>query len=122
MKIGEVTSDGDALVRVAVYDTDENAHDVHAVLDTSFNGFLALPARLIEEFGLAYRNELQIVLASGEKRAVSTYEATLRWDGERRSAVVIEAGEALAGMALFWGHVLRVDCTEGGAVHAQERA
>ena len=121
MKIGEVTS-GDALVRVAVYDTDGNAHDVHAVLDTGFNGFLALPAYLIEEFGLAYRNELQIVLASGEKRAVSTYEATLRWDGERRSAVVIEAGEALAGMALFWGHVLRVDCTEGGAVHAQERA
>ena len=37
-KIGTMTSDGDALVRVAVYDTDGNAHDVHAVLDTGFDG------------------------------------------------------------------------------------
>jgi predicted aspartyl protease len=107
---------------LAVYDTDGNAHDVHAVLDTGFNGSLALPADLIASLDLDYRYELELTLASGATQSVPTYEVTVRWDGISRSVEVVEAGEVLAGTALFWGHVLRVDCAEGGAVPAQERA
>ena len=123
-KIGTMTSDGDALVDLTVEAPAPGGktREVEAVLDTGFNGFLALPPDLIASLDLDYRYELELTLASGATQSVPTYEAPVRWDGVSRSVEVVEAGEALAGTALFWGHVLRVECTEGGAVHAQERA
>ena len=119
MTIGEVASDGDALVRVAVEGAAGEAREVEAVLDTGFNGFMALPAELIDALELSYRYELQLTLASGEEQSVPTYEATIRWNGASHSVEVVEAGEALAGMALFWGYALRIECQSAGRVQAE---
>jgi clan AA aspartic protease len=116
--IGTMTSDGDALVTVTVESAPGETREMEAVLDTGFNGFLALPADVIRALDLVYRYELQLTLANGAEQSVPTYEATIRWNGARRSVEVVEAGEVLAGTALFWGHAVRVECQTGGGVTA----
>jgi clan AA aspartic protease len=119
MTIGKVTSDGDALIPVTVENTGGENHEIEAVLDTGFSGFLALPAPAIETLDLTYRYELELTLASGERQSVPTYEATIHWNGVARSVEIVEAGEALAGTALFWGYALRLECRADGRVETE---
>ena len=121
MTIGEVTSDGDALVRVTVEDATGEAREVEAVLDTGFNGALALPHALVEAFGLARKGDVVARLASGEERRILTYRATvLLGEAPSRPVTVVEAGEALVGAALLWNCKVCLNYAEGGAVEIEE--
>ncbi len=116
MTIGHVTANGHAQIQIVVEDSNEGTHDVEALLDTGFNGALALPAQRIAALGLKRRGQVTAVLASGEERNVPTYRATVRVGRTRHSAVVAEAGESLVGMRLLWGFDLGIQCIDGGKV------
>lgn len=52
MTIGHVTASGHVQIQIVVEDSNEGTHDVQALLDTGFNGALALPAQRIAALGL----------------------------------------------------------------------
>jgi predicted aspartyl protease len=54
MMTGVVSAALEATLRLSVEDTLGQAHEVEAILDTGFNGFLTLPAALIGALGLPW--------------------------------------------------------------------
>lgn len=116
MTIGRVTVSRDVLVRLTVRGPTGKERDIEAVLDTGFNGALALPSQLVDNLDLERLGSEQVTLASGEKRTVRTYEATTVWLGTPRTVFVIEAAESLLGMGLLWGYEVRIQCMDGGRV------
>ncbi|MCS3672400.1 clan AA aspartic protease [Salinibacter ruber] len=73
-----------------------------ALLDTGFNGYVALPARVIELLELQRLGREQVTLASGKTHLVGKYKATIGFGGSVHSVEVVEAGEPLIGMSLRW--------------------
>jgi clan AA aspartic protease len=87
------------------------------VLDTGFSGFLALPDTLIQELGLAFSGTTVGLLANGTRTVMAVYEGTIFWDGRVRDIEVLETdGPSLIGMGLLYGHLLAVECVDGGKV------
>lgn len=114
--IGRVTGDREVVVPLLVHAENGADRQVDALLDTGFNGYLALPAHMIESLELHRLGREQVTLASGKTHLVGKYEATLAFGGTVHSVEVVEAGEPLVGMALVWGFDLRIQCIDGGQV------
>ena len=109
MLTGAVNADLEALLRLTVRDAAGQPHDVEAVIDTGFNGFLTLPPPLVAALGLTWLCRQHGQLADGSVQPFDVYEATVDWDGQPRS-VEVEAVDAqpLVGMALMQGAELRI--------------
>ncbi|PSQ73454.1 MAG: clan AA aspartic protease [Bacteroidetes bacterium QH_9_64_21] len=120
--LGQVTAGREAVVHLTVEGAGGTNREINAVLDTRFNGYLALPAPLIEALGLQGLGRERVTLASGEIRFTRKYEASVRLAGLSHPVEVVEAGEPLVGMALLWGYEIRIHCIEGGRVVAVERS
>lgn len=112
------------MVRLVVRGPVETEREIEALLDTGFNGFLALPASLVAELALLPLGREQVTLASGKTQLTRKYEGIVRFAGTVQSVEIVQAGEPLIGMALLWGHDLHVECEAGGSVvveaHSQE--
>ena len=121
MMTGTVNTDLEPLLRLAVRDAGGQPHDVEAVIDTGFNGFLTLPPALIAALGLPWLCRQQGQLADGSVLTFDVYVATVDWNGQPRS-VEVEAADAqlLLGMALMEGSELRIQVVPGGAVTIAE--
>ncbi len=114
---GVVNADLEALLGLGIRDAGGQDHNVEAVIDTGFNGFLTLPPALIATLGLPWLYRQQGQLADGSFQVFEVYAVTLIWDGQPRT-VEVEAADAqpLIGMSLMEGHELRVHVTPNGAV------
>src|SRR5437016_11400998 len=117
MMTGIVNADLEPLLRLTVRDAGSQPHDVEAVIDTGFNGFLTLPPALIAVLGLPWLCRQQGQLADGSFLTFDVYVATVDWHGQPRS-VEVEAADAqpLLGMALMEGSELRIQVLPGGPV------
>ena len=117
MMTGTVNADLEALLRLCVRDVHGHPHDVEAVIDTGFNGFLTLPPGLIAALGLPWLCRQQGQLADGSVHAFDVYVAKAAWDGQLRD-VEVEAADAqpLIGMAMMRGSELRVRVMPGSSV------
>ena len=115
--IGTVNSALEAMIRIVVDDSDGRAHDVDALIDTGFNGFLTLPSKHVAAMALPWLFRQQAQLADGSIEVFDVHEATVVWDDSPRM-VEIEAVDAvpLIGMSLLQGHSLHVDIIENGRV------
>ena len=121
MITGEVTEDLDLLVTVEVANNNGTFVPIEVVIDTGFNGDLALPRDVILALGLSYRGETTWTLATGEEAAMSNYEGVISWHGRPRDVVVIETGsEFLLGMAVLVGSKVTIDAQVGGEVVIEE--
>ena len=87
---GIVTEDLDLLVTIEVFDGNGVLRSLEAVLDTGFNGDLALPRDVILELGLAYRGKLSWILATGQEETMSNYDGAVSWHGQSRDVEVVE--------------------------------
>ncbi|PSQ80583.1 MAG: clan AA aspartic protease [Bacteroidetes bacterium QS_1_65_9] len=116
MIIGHVGVDGEAIIPLSVKGTANKKRDVDAVLDTGFNGFLALPPRLIEDLQLKHLGQETLVLASGARSYPHKYEATITFGKKLQPVEVIEAGEVLLETRLLLGCDLHIRYVEGGPV------
>lgn len=86
-------------------------------MDTGFNGFLTLLFHLVSRLALPFAGTTQAALADGSQVQMDACQATLLWDGQERSVLVLETeGEVLAGMSLFYGHRLTLEVQGGGLV------
>jgi clan AA aspartic protease len=92
---------------------------VETVVDTGFNGALALPGDIIEELGLTHQGERRTRLATGSG-SVPIYGAVASWLGDLRAVFVHRVeGNPLLGTALLTNCLLTVDFREGGEVSIQ---
>ena len=117
MLTGRVSRDLQAWLSVEILDADGQVHPIEVVLDTGFEGELALPSRIIRQLGLAAAGRRWVELADGRAETLRRYVGVALWDGQNRDVEVIETGsDPLVGMALLEGCRVTVDVIEGGAV------
>lgn len=115
MVIGRVYSSGRVDIPIQV-EGPGGVHEVDALLDTGFNGTLALPENRIAALKLTRQGLTSMTLADGNRRDVSTYRGHVHFAKETYSALVVPAAEPLLGMALFWGATIQIQCESQGNV------
>ena len=82
------------------------------VVDTGFEGFLALPPEMIRALGLPDKGNTYIVLADGTERMIPIYDIAVLWNDQTLDGTIIELpGDPLAGMGLLWDAALRGSVT-----------
>ena len=80
---------------------------VSVVVDTGFDGFLALPPEMIRALGLPAKGNRRVVLADGTRRAIPIYDSAVLWNDQTLNGRVFEMpGAPLAGMRLLWDAAL----------------
>jgi clan AA aspartic protease len=117
MITGVVTAANEPMVRVTVRGPAGRERDIEAVIDTGFDGSLALPPTLIEVPGLPWRRRGRALLADGRETLFDIYEAAIVWDRQpRRVAVDAVDAAPLIGMHLLEGYRLSIEVVPGGNV------
>ena len=114
---GNVSADWDLLAPVRVLDHNGHVRRFEAVVDTGFNGHLALPPHLVRDLGLPLIREVEMVVATGLTVSVDPYEAVVLWQNQRIRVPVMESeGDPLIGIGLLWGSLLTAEITDNGDV------
>ncbi len=117
MITGVVTADRQAIIRMTVCGSAGQEHEIEAIIDTGFDGWLSLPSSLIVLLGLVWRQRGRALLADGRESVFDIYEATVIWDGQARRIPVDEVETTpLVGMSLLKGYELTVQVRAAGNV------
>jgi clan AA aspartic protease len=120
MITGTVNADYEAVIRLRVQGPTGPAHEVDAIIDTGFNGFLTLPPALVIALRLIRRSRGRALLANGSEELFDIYGVTVLWDGQQR---YVEADAVdttpLVGMSLLDGYDLHIQVADGGQVVIQ---
>ncbi len=120
MITGAVASNFDPVVPLIILDADGHEQTIQAVVDTGFNGWLALSKELISQLGLSWRREAQAILADGDSTVFNVFGAEIVWDGQPQTVFVDEmASDPLIGMRLLKGFRLVVEAVDGGPVRIE---
>lgn len=91
---------------------------VELVVDTGFDGYLALPRTILAQLDCTETGTQVMSLADRSRRETPTYEILLEWlDDEEMGVEVLEMpGNPLIGMRLLERHLLSVEVADGGEV------
>lgn len=120
MIMGTVNADSEAIIRLVVQRPAGHVHEVEAIIDTGFNGFLTLPSALVTMLGLTRLSRGRALLANGSEELFDIYGVTVLWDGQQR---YVEADAVdttpLVGMSLLNGYDLHIRVADGGHVLIQ---
>ena len=120
MITGEVNADRQAIVYLRVLGPDGQEEEVEALVDTGFDGYLALPTPLIALLRLRFVEYLSYLQGDGEPQLFSVHEATVAWEPDAPPATVLALASnssfALIGMALLRGYNLNINVVDGGRV------
>ena len=117
MITGVVTADRQAIIHLTVRGPVGQEHEIEAIIDTGFDGWLSLPSSLVVLLGLVWRRRGRALLADGRESVFDIYEATVVWDGQARRIPMDEAETApLVGMSLLEGYELTVQVRSAGKV------
>jgi len=117
MITGVVNANREATIRLVVRGPSGQHHEIEAIIDTGFTGFLTLPSALVQVLGLPWLCRQPGVLADGSVEFFDVYIATVIWDGQSRTVEAEAADtEPLVGMSLLDRHSLHIDVLPGGAV------
>lgn len=118
---GTVNINGEPLLRLFLRGTGSILHEVEAVLDTGFNGFLCLEQSLIDSLLLTYERQERTMLANGIIEECAVYSGVVVWDNQERTILIQSAeGGALIGTALLDGYELCIEVQVGGHVRIQQ--
>ena len=114
---GRVTEDLKAKINITINVGDGGWNSLNVVIDTGFNGQLALPEETVQSLGLVLDRFRRVTPAIGGTRVVASGYVQLQWEDVSIRARVIQAGtEPLVGMALFRNHRITIDAVADGAV------
>ena len=117
MMSGRVTAQREAVVRLVILDMAQQLHDIDAVIDTGFNGFLTLPPALVQMLQLPLAGNRRVTLGDGSTVVLDLYLATVLWDTQPREVLVLAAeGGSLMGMAMLYGHRVILHVVDNGDV------
>lgn len=114
---GEVSAFLAAYVKLAVYRKDGRKMMVQALLDTGYDGFVALPLPIIETLELDWDRNVNATLADGTSASFGVYRGDVEWDGERVT-VFIDAAVPMpmVGMGMMQGYDIHIRNQDGGPV------
>ncbi len=114
---GSVNAVGEAVVLLRVRDADGGFLEIDSVVDTGFNGSVALPPEFITALRLPDVGVVRVVFGDGNEGTLTVYEAVIEWDGlERLVQIDCIATDVLLGTKLLAGHELRIAFVRNGAV------
>ncbi len=95
--------------------------EVNFIVDTGFNGDVALPENLMSQLGLVPTAAHYVELAGGFRQRCFSYEMMLEWEGDERLVEVLTLdGNPLIGNGLWQGALLHAENEQGGEVSFQE--
>ena len=77
---GHVNAYREAVISLSVEGSSSLRRDIDAVIDTGFNGYLTLPAALVQALGLVWRRRGRAMLADGSDSVFDIYEAAVTWE------------------------------------------
>jgi len=118
---GRISAALKPVVPVLIMSREGQYQPVEVVLDTGFNGDLALPPATIRRLGLTRGTVFKATLANGQEVYLNGYEATALWHDQPLSVTALESGnEALLGMNLLVGSRVTLDVEVDGAVVIEE--
>jgi clan AA aspartic protease len=114
---GIVKANRDPVIGVRIRDIHGQEHDIEAVVDTGFNGFVTLPRVLISSLRLPWYGFNRATLADGSEQVIESYEAIILWNGSDVAVPVNELETMpLVGMSLLYGCRLTINVVDGGSV------
>ena len=112
----------EAIVTVEVQNTEGDILMVQCLLDTGFDGDLALPSATIRSLGLEYVGPSETTLLDSHSLPLPTYDGIVKWHGQTIRASVLETHrDAVIGMGLLENSTLTVQVWDGGAVLIEPR-
>ena len=117
MITGIVNADFEAIISLAISDSDGKIYTQDAIIDTGFNGWLSLPPDLIDQLNLKWKRRGRAILGDGSECVFNVYEAVVVWDGDYLTIPIDEAdSEPLVGMSLMENYQLTVQVFEKGNI------
>lgn len=117
MILGQVSDDREAIVQLALRETENQLRSVRAVVDTGYTGYLMLPQSMITELAWQCIGTQNGVLGDGSVKRFDVYLGTIIWDGGiREVSVNASESEALIGMSLLDGYKIEIEACSGGEV------
>lgn len=122
MMRGYVNRNMEPVVTIEMEDSQGELQSFEAVLDTAFNGEIALPVQMLVLLGLSSRGRaLDWTIATGDEVPLAEYDGVVSWHGQRRRVIVVETGdEPLLGTSLLSGSRISIDMRGGGEVLIEE--
>ena len=122
MITGRVNRFLEAIVQISVEDNRGNYHTFDCVVDSGFDGFVALPADTIQKLELISRGSRQTGLVNDTGAMIPVYLATVAWRGELSEVSVMQTEpDFLVGTALLENSTLTVQVWDGGSVMIEPR-
>lgn len=109
-----------ACVNIVLRPVGQPGITIEFVVDTGFEGALALPPRTVAMLGLLLHQRVVSKLADASRKLTVVYKARIDWGGAVLEVAVLAIGDRpLLGTALLDGHNLSVDFVSGGHVRIQ---
>jgi clan AA aspartic protease len=120
---GRVTEARQVIIPLQIRGPNGQTESIEAMVDTGFDGLLALPPELVAKLELPYGMTRAYELGHGGSVEFDIHRATVLWDGQARDVgAVVSKGGALVGMAMLDGYRLSVDVVQGGEVRIEARS
>jgi clan AA aspartic protease len=115
--LGKVTQSLDAVIPIQVRSSAEKSLQIDAVIDSGFNGTLAISKALAEQLKLEPLGVNEATLADGRIATLQFCKLAVDWHGGSRelAAWIVEKG-CLVGMELLEGSRLQIDVVPSGEV------
>ena len=99
---GRVDAQRQAWVRLEIELSDGHFEPIETVVDTGFDGHLALPPEVIGRMRVRLDEPVDVYLATGSREIVNTWLGNVLWHDQTRSILILEAsGHPLLGMELM---------------------
>lgn len=117
MMTGTVNARREATLPLQVLGPNGQQQEITAVIDTGYNGTMALPMAVITALALPFDATRRVTLGDRSQRLLDFYNGEIFWDGHRRAVLVLAVeGDPLIGTAALQGCHLGVDFEEDGNV------
>ncbi len=116
--LGAVTDSLEPMLAFELIGPQGNQIGLIGLVDTGYNGGVAVSASVVSELRLPFYDELSVTLADGQQVMTRRYVAEMLWDDIRRSVLVTEtaATDPAIGTSVLAGYRLTIDIVPGGMV------
>ena len=110
-----------ALLNVSIRLPDQPDFAIEFVVDTGFEGALALPPDAVITLGLPFYQGIYANLADNSNVSVDAYRATIVWKGQELTVAVLAMGSRpLLGTALLAGNEFVAQFVDNGLVTVED--
>ena len=117
MMTGAVLPDGHPYIQIVIVCPDGSRKPVNVMVDTGFNGDLALPSELIASLGLKPSGTYEVLFVNRKVDTLRSFDGIIEWNGIERPVVVFEVeDDRLLGTDAMRDSDLTVRFRNGGPV------